>query len=180
MNIKRILTFFTSFLVIAAFYFQVSIITGNRDTQLMNNSLEPDSEYLAISISGEVNIPGTYEVESGNTISYLVYTYAGGFTDSANITCINLSEIIESATDIIIPEYGDQSCEIESSGNGLININTASQDLLETLPGIGPSTASKIINYRDTNGMFKTAYEITNVSGIGNSTYENIKNYITV
>lgn len=61
-----------------------------------------------------------------------------------------------------------------------ININAATQTQLETLPGVGPSTATKIITYRKENGKFKTIEDIKQVSGIGESKFEKIKNYITV
>ena len=61
-----------------------------------------------------------------------------------------------------------------------ININTATQTELETLPGIGPSTSSKIISYRKENGKFKTIEDIKEVSGIGDAKYENIKDLICV
>lgn len=63
---------------------------------------------------------------------------------------------------------------------GKININTASAELLETLPGIGPSYAQRIIEYRDSHGGFKTIEEVQNVQGIGPKTYERIRDRITV
>ena len=67
-----------------------------------------------------------------------------------------------------------------SSGNSVVNINTATQTELETLPGIGPSLALKIINYRNENGKFSSIDEIKNVSGIGDAKFENMKSLITV
>lgn len=69
--------------------------------------------------------------------------------------------------------------DIKTNTN-LININTATQTELETLTGIGPSTALKIINYREENGKFNTIEDIKNVPGIGDSKYEAIKNEICV
>lgn len=68
----------------------------------------------------------------------------------------------------------------ESKDSTLVNINTASVTELQTLSGIGLSKAEAIIKYRNTNGLFKTIEELKNVSGIGDSTFENIKNYITI
>ena len=67
-----------------------------------------------------------------------------------------------------------------ASRSPLVNINSASQTDLETLPGIGSSTATKIIEYRTKNGKFKKIEDIMNVSGIGQNKFENIKNYITI
>ena len=70
--------------------------------------------------------------------------------------------------------------DITSSSMNLVNINTATQTELETLTGIGPSTALKIIKYREENGKFKTIEEIKNVAGIGDSKFEAIKDEICV
>ena len=69
---------------------------------------------------------------------------------------------------------------VKSEPSGPININTASAPELEALPEIGPALASRIVDYRQQNGSFKTAAEIQNVSGIGPKTYEMIKDQITV
>lgn len=66
------------------------------------------------------------------------------------------------------------------TGSLLVNINTATQAELESVTGIGPSTALKIIKYREENGKFKTIEDIKNVSGIGNAKFETIKNEICV
>lgn len=75
-------------------------------------------------------------------------------------------------------EKGEE--KTKNTQNRKININTATQTQLETLPGIGPSTAIKIISYRKEKGKFKTIEAIKEVSGIGDSKFEKIKDYITV
>ena len=107
---------------------------------------------------------------------------------------MNLAFIVEDGVKIRIPSTNDKD-EIdivtESSGsevidendetsNGLININKASQAELETLNGIGPSLALKIIEYREQNGKFKTISDIKNVSGIGENKFNNIRDFIDV
>lgn len=77
-------------------------------------------------------------------------------------------------------ETRDSNVMSSGNENKKVNINTANQQLLETLPGIGASTAIKIINYRKDNGKFKTIEEIKNVSGIGESKFNNIKDLISV
>ena len=73
-----------------------------------------------------------------------------------------------------------EKTQIKTENNQKVNINTATQEELETLTGIGPSTASKIIQYRKEKGNFKSIEEIKNVSGVGDSKFENIKENITV
>lgn len=70
--------------------------------------------------------------------------------------------------------------ESSSKSNSLININTANETEFEELPGIGPSIANRIVEYRNNNGKFKKIEDIKNVTGIGNSKYEKIKDFIKV
>ena len=112
----------------------------------------------------------------------------GGLTENADLTNINLAYILEDGEKIYIPKQGetipDDATSIStnnySSLNNKININKASQTELETIPGIGPSTALKIINYREENGKFKKIEDIKNVPGIGDVKFENIKEYISI
>ncbi len=184
MNTKRIFTFLTVFVILIASYFQVSIIKGNKDNQLIINSEQVDRGLTSIYIGGEVNVPGTYEVDTSNTILFVVYTYAGGFTTNANIDCIDINSTVEDTYYLIIPNYTNPNCQTASSDsdsfNELVNINTASKEQLQTINGIGQVTAANIIAYRTSNGFFKTKEEIMNVSGIGTATYDKIKDYITV
>ena len=121
----------------------------------------------------------------------------GGLTDDADLSNINLAYMLEDGEKIYIPKKGEEikidssiSSNIPSSSysnysstnekNNKININKATQTELETIPGIGPSTALKIINYREENGKFKSIEDIKNISGIGDAKYEKIKNYISI
>ena len=88
------------------------------------------------------------------------------------------SQYITSSSEII--QDGQTNGTSETKTNEKININTATQTELETLPGIGPSTSLKIVNYRKENGNFKTIEDIKEVSGIGEVKYENIKDLICV
>ena len=98
---------------------------------------------------------------------------------SQNQTLIDeTSKYITSSGGVVQDEQTNE--QSEQKKNQKININTATQTELETLPGIGPSTSLKIINYRKENGKFKNIEEIKEVSGIGDVKYENIKNLICV
>lgn len=161
-------------------------------------------ETIFIDIKGEVNSPGVYEVKYGDRVIDAVQI-AGGFTDKATTDNVNLSKKLKDETVIIIPSYlkdyenvtikndyeidinddivqfdENESNEKIESSSSLVNINTASVVELMSLDGIGESKAKAIIEYRDTNGDFKNILDIKNVSGIGESIYEKIKDYITV
>ena len=128
---------------------------------------------------------------------------AGGFREDAYTKDVNLAYKLEDGMKIYIPTMEEKENEkanvIVESGietennnnsysntdegknvNSKVNINTASKEELDTLPGIGPSTAEKIINYRKEKGKFKSIEEIKDVSGIGDSKYENIKDMIEI
>lgn len=95
-----------------------------------------------------------------------------------NSTVDETSKYVTSSAGVVQETQTNETSSQNS--NGKININTATQTELETLPGIGPSTALKIINYREENGGFETIEEIKEVSGIGDAKYENIKDLICV
>ena len=88
------------------------------------------------------------------------------------------SKYVTSSSGVVQEEQTNE--KNEQNKNEKININTATQTELETLPGIGPSTSLKIVNYREENGKFKSIEEIKEVSGIGDAKYENIKELICV
>lgn len=143
-------------------------------------------DYIYVDIKGSVIQPGVYKLKTGARL-FQVIEYAGGFLDDANTETLNLSLLLTDQMMVYIPSIYDVSIEepvdtgtSEIPVNDLININTADQSTLETLPGIGPSTATSIIEYRLLNGDFKDIEDIMNVSGIGTQTYENIKSLITV
>ena len=161
-------------------------------------------ETIFIDIKGEIKYPGVYEIQLDDRVIDAVQM-AGGFTDEATTDNVNLSKRLKDETVIIIPSYlknydnitikndyeidsnddivqseeTENDEKIESSSN-LININTASVVELMSLDGIGESKAKAIIEYRDINGDFENILDIKNVSGIGESIYEKIKDYITV
>lgn len=155
--------------------------------------IEDTEEKIIIHITGEVNNEGIVKINSNSRLIEAIEA-AGGLTENADISKINLAYIVSDGQKIYIPnvndlieEYIDSEAgegviveDINSSKKTLININTATQTELETLTGIGASTALKIINYRNENGKFKNIEEIKNVSGIGDAKYEAIKDNICV
>lgn len=153
-------------------------------------------EKVVIHIIGEVNNPGVVTLDEGSRIIDAINS-AGGKTEEADLSKINLAYIVEDGTQIYIPRINENlnSVEIISSeaGKGVIidndtlnnteinvNINTANKEKLMTLPGVGETTAQKIIEYRKQNGKFKNIEELKNVNGIGESKYNTLKDKITV
>jgi len=142
----------------------------------------PETEYISVHIIGAVNAPGLVSVPK-NCLLADVITAAGGFTKDADLEAPNLAYIISQNVKIRIPEKNSSDKQwliTETTSSDLININTASIEQLTTLPGIGTSTAEKIIKYRSDNGNFKTIEDIKNVSGIKDGVFEKIKEKIFV
>ena len=118
----------------------------------------------------------------------MLQTRHGGLKENACLDDINLAYKLEDGMKIDIPTKQEKQENISTQNNIIsnnkqntkININTATQTELETLSGIGASTALKIINYRKENGNFSSIEDIKNVSGIGESKYSSIKDSITV
>ena len=172
------------------------------DIEKISNIIEEDQEVddniienkIVIHITGEVEEEGVIELEKGARISDAIEE-AGGTTEEADLSNVNLAYSLSDGQKVKIPNINEKDEEIivveEKAGDNIIiegnkskeekiNINTAAQTEIETLPGIGPSTALKIINYRNELGKFKNIGDIKNVSGIGDSKFENIKEYICV
>lgn len=163
-----------------------------------NNIVKDEKEKIAIHIIGEIKKEGIIYLPKGSRIVDAIEK-AGGATKEADLTQINLAYILEDGQKIYIPnkkekinEYiiksngntfiqeGDKSQSTLSKENDKVNINTATLNELDSLPGIGPSTAQKIIDYREKNGEFKKIEDLQNVKGIGNAKYEEVKDKITI
>jgi len=146
----------------------------------------PTEKPIVVQISGAVPRPGVYALPEGARVQDLI-SAAGGFLAEADKEFINLARVLEDGERVDV-EYADgfspviptQVVVIVPASSDLININTAASFELESLPGIGPTTAGKIIEYRTANGPFRSIEDIINVSGIGPGTYERIKDLITV
>lgn len=122
----------------------------------------------------KVNIPSENDLKNNPDFEYITMS-SGDLKNDENLSGSNTSNSDDSSE-----LSSNSSSQENSSKNSIVNINTATQTELETLPGIGPSIALKIINYRKENGKFSKIEDIKNVSGIGDSKFESIKKFITV
>lgn len=165
------------------------------------NLEEVTEEKIIVHITGAVHNEGIVTLKENSRISDAIDA-AGGLTEDADMSKINLAYVLEDGVKIKIPSVNDKNevrednnvtngaeivdSVLEDTSNSanskskMININKASQTELETLPGIGPSIALKIINFRNENGKFSSIEDLKKVSGIGENKYENIKNLICV
>lgn len=165
------------------------------DNETKNTTNEENKNMIIVHVSGAVKSEGIVELEEESRIVNAIEK-AGGLKENACIKDINLASRVEDGEKIYIPtneeytklENNNQNNDlIENSSQksitnktNKININTATQSELETLPGIGSATALKIITYRNENGKFKTIEDIKKVKGIGENKFKEIKNFIVI
>jgi|LGVE01.1.fsa_nt_gb competence protein ComEA len=149
-------------------------ITGEKMTELKNETIEE----IMVDVTGEVNEPGVVILAQDARLVEVIEA-AGGFTENADQDAVNLARKIKDEEKIVIPEMGEKSQNNSNHENALININTASAEELNTLPGIGDAIAQGIINYREKNGSFTELEQLKNVSRIGDKLFEGLSQYIT-
>lgn len=171
-----------SFLLIAGLYLSLSEDYASEGIEFITKTPPRNDLYKKyVYVSGEVSYPGVYSFEGNKRVNDIIFE-AGGFTDNADSNFIakklNLSKILEDQEMIFIPSKSDaeeSSAQIVST-DGKININTASQSELETLSGIGQTTAEKIISGRP----YSNTSDLQDIPGIGDSKFNLIKDLVTI
>jgi competence protein ComEA len=137
----------------------------------------PTAQPIMVHVTGAVLSPGLYYLTEGSRVNDAIQA-AGGFLETADTSFVNLAGIIKDGDKIHIPELMPG---LSLGGSGLlVNINSATQTELENLPGIGPTLAKRIIDYRNQYGFFDSVDSIKDVPGFGEAVFEQIKDLITV
>jgi len=153
---------------------------------------------MLVYVNGGVVQPDVYELPAGSIVETAIAA-AGGFSDGANTAVINLAEPLSDGVQVYVPFMEEAAVQplagvhkpesvstdsrldqVDILGASLVNINVADLDALTSLPGIGPSIAQNILDYRDANGPFESVEAIMQVSGIGEGKYGQIEGLITV
>lgn len=156
----------------------------NKEEKISTKS----TKMIVVEIKGEVVNPDVYEISEGSIIRDLI-TKAGGLTNEANIDKINRADKLRDNQLIVIPNKNDlananNNISINNassvSEDGVININTATLEELQKINGVGEVKAKSIIEYREKNGGFKSIDEMKNIEGIGDKTFEKMKDKITI
>ena len=167
-------------------------VSDSVHESVTDESKETESQRPVVYICGEVHTPGLYTCEPDARIADVV-EMAGGLMPEADDTCVNMAAKVTDSQQIVIFKKGERAVaenadsgtsSVTGSGNaqssGMVNINTADEAALKTLPGIGEQKAKAIISYRQNGGTFSKPEDIMNVSGIKDGAYNKIKDLITV
>ncbi len=171
-------------------------VTGGGDLRAPEAGGEEQAAEAScyVHICGEVVSPGVYKLPEGSRIFEAV-EMAGGFTEAAASSWLNLAQVITDGMKIVVPSeaeldaaggysvFADSGAALPpeaSADSGKVNINTADKEMLMTLKGIGEARAEDIIRYREESGPFQTIEDIMKVSGIKEAAFDKIKDDITV
>ncbi len=148
-------------------------------------------ETIIVDVKGEINLPGVYSSNQDERVIDVIQR-AGGLTDKADKSQVNFAAHVQDEMVIYVPAIGEPGPAMASTGTstvvasnsnsaaGKININKADESQLQDLPGIGPAKAAAIIQYRQDNGPFKQAEDLKKISGIGEKTFEKLKDAVSV
>jgi competence protein ComEA len=145
---------------------------------------KPTAAPVHCHVIGAVRTPGVYTLPPGALVQDAILV-AGGPSDDADLERLNLATVVQDQEQIVVPKRSaalkfDAPGNIVGSDDGLVNVNTADGERLETLPRIGPVLAERIIDYRDQHGPFAAVDDLILVKGIGEATLEQLRPLITV
>ena len=205
-KIKIAITLFV--IIIAIFYYiysqnqkEIFFEESKQENEVQEKTEETENKKIIVHVSGAVKNEGIVELEEGARVANAIEK-AGGVRDDAYTKDINYALKLEDGMKIYVPTIEETKQEKEevninsessnyiissnntktneNSNGQKVNINNADESELDKLPGVGPSTAQKIIQYRKENGEFKSIDELKNVSGIGEAKFQKIKDLICV
>ena len=150
--------------------------------------IEPAKKIFAVFVSGQVKNPAVVKLEDNGDLRLVdAVNAAGGLTEFADTEIVNLAEPLTDGEHIHIPtkeiifqESLESQISSSTSSEDFVNINTANEIELQKLYRVGPAIAKRIIEYREQNGKFQTVEDIKKVRGIGEKTFEKMKDKITV
>ncbi|MDR1568500.1 MAG: helix-hairpin-helix domain-containing protein [Streptococcaceae bacterium] len=169
---------------------KASAVKSTEETKEKVEKEQTAEVLLVVDIKGAVKNPGIYQAAANLRVNDIV-NLAGGLLDNAEVRGINLAKKISDEMVIYVPYLGEDFEDLatdtektDSSSSqeaqGKINLNTATQETLQQISGIGAKKSADIIKYREENGPFKALEDLKQVSGIGDKTIENIREYVTI
>jgi competence protein ComEA len=162
----------------------VSAEGGSTAPGIVAAEPEPPAQ-VVVHVVGAVRRPGLYRLDEGSRVADAV-ALAGGTTPKANLTAVNLAATLVDGTQVVVPRAGDPAAAPASPGGagaagqppGPIRLSTATAEELQTIPGVGPVTAERIIQYREQNGPFRSVEDLDAVPGIGPKRLEQLRDLV--
>ena len=140
---------------------------------------------IVVYVTGGVRSPGVYELPADSRAQALVDA-AGGALETADLANCNLAQPLKDGMQLSVPERitertaSDTTAAMEAARDDRVNINTADAKALDTLPGVGPAIAQRILDHRKAHGSFQSTEELKEVRGIGDVTYEKLKDKVKI
>lgn len=167
---------------------KVSTITEKK-VPMISHVKDKVSNQVTVDVKGAVNHPGVYSLPSQSRVTDAIKR-AGGLSNLADSKSVNLAQKLQDETVIYVAQKGEKITVVEeekanniaTQGNskGKINLNKADLSSLQTISGVGAKRAQDILDYRDSQGVFKTIDDLKNVSGIGEKTLEKLRQDVTI
>ena len=178
-------------LVVAGALAIVLVVAGKLLTNSGSGSAHPPPAFpvvaappappprLVVDVAGAVRRPGLYRLPQGSRVADAV-ARAGGASAKASLDGVNLAAPLADGEQVLVPARGAAaSTGATPSPTAPVDLNTATAEQLDTLPGVGPATAQKIIDYRQAHGPFRSLDELEAVPGIGPAKLEQMKGLVT-
>ena len=172
----------------ATFPLRDGVASASSADEAQDQAVEEPPAMVAVHVGGAVANPGVYELEEGSRVLDALQM-AGGEVEDASTDSINLARVLNDGEQILVPTVEEAAASTAAGASGgagsvstssRININTATAEQLDALPGVGQSTADKIIADREANGPFGTIEDLKRVSGIGDKKFEELSDLICV
>lgn len=134
---------------------------------------------ILVHVLGAVADPGLYELREGDRVVDAVAA-AGGLADGAEPAAINLARPLSDGEQLVVPLQGEAPAASAPVSDGRVNLNTADAAALETLPRVGPALAARILQWREANGRFAAIEDLMQVTGIGEKTFDGLRDLVTI
>jgi competence protein ComEA len=154
-----------------------AMVPRSSSSEVVPTMTAAPSGSIYVHVLGAVLAPGLYELREGDRTVDAIAA-AGGFADGADETQLNLARFVTDGEQLVVPLMGAMVPAGEQSGK--VNLNTATAEQLETLPRVGPALAQRILDWREANGRFSAIEDLMSVTGIGDKTFEGMRELVTV